>query len=121
MKAFYYTLGFMLAGVGALIRYKLSDWFSCCSFPFGTLLVNVVGSFLIGFVASASHLPMGIRLVLMAGFLGALTTFSSYSLDTLRMLQRSDWTMAVLNVSLNNVLAIMSCWVGTLLYQQAPE
>ncbi|MDS3859284.1 fluoride efflux transporter CrcB [Thermosynechococcaceae cyanobacterium BACA0444] len=76
---------------GALCRYYLSLWALQrwgTKFPWGTLMVNVSGAFLIGFVAMwpwASSLPPGIKLMILTGFLGAYTTFSTYALDTVNL------------------------------------
>lgn len=76
---------------GALCRYYLSLWALRrwgTKFPWGTLMVNVSGAFLIGFVAMwpwPPPLPSGIKLMILTGFLGAYTTFSTYALDTVNL------------------------------------
>lgn len=81
--------------------------------PFGTILVNVTGCFLIGLVAGIEdpslgwiNRPLG-RQFLIAGFCGGYTTFSAFSLQTLRLIQNRSWTLAVLNV-LGSILLCMA-------------
>ena len=108
--------------VGAVLRYGISSgiytWFGR-SFPYGTLVVNVIGSFLIGIFSillieklSVSH---ELRLALVVGVLGALTTFSTFSWDTLDLMQQGLMQRAFLNVLLNVVLCIAAAWLGALL------
>ncbi|MFT2091136.1 MULTISPECIES: fluoride efflux transporter CrcB [Paraglaciecola] len=105
---------------GACLRYFLSQlmlqWFGK-GFPFGTLLVNVVGSFLLGFLYSLfehGHLETTLlRTTIGIGFLGALTTFSTFSVDTLVLFQQGLWLKAVLNIILNILCCLFAAWVGT--------
>jgi CrcB protein len=87
-------------------------------FPVGTLAVNVFGSFMIGLVASLL-LPHGLsstslltRQFLMVGVLGGFTTFSSFSLQTLFLLQSGAWARAGMNVLLSLGLCIAAVWIG---------
>jgi fluoride exporter len=89
-------------------------------FPYGTVLVNVVGSFLIGFVAqlSLSHpavTPL-VRLTLMTGFLGGLTTYSSFSYESVILLKDGAFLPFVVNIVVTTVLALSMCafgmWIG---------
>ncbi len=83
-------------------------------FPLGTLIVNVVGSILMGLcyvlIIERGVLPAEIRNLLMVGFLGAFTTFSTFSLDTLALWQNGHLALAATYVALNIVL----CLAGTL-------
>jgi fluoride exporter len=88
------------------------------SFPTGTLVVNVSGCFMIGFIAALSD-PAGRFLVgptarqfLMVGVLGGYTTFSSFSLQTLNLMQDGEWFYAVANVLLSVVLCLTGVWLG---------
>ena len=89
------------------------------SFPFGTLTVNLLGSLAMGCVfvlvqqGILSHHSW--RPFVMVGLLGALTTFSSFSLDSLLLLEQGQWLKAMLNVSLNVVCCIMLTYLGMLL------
>jgi CrcB protein len=105
---------------GACLRYFLSQlmlqWFGK-GFPFGTLLVNVVGSFFLGFLYSLlehGHLETALwRTTIGIGFLGALTTFSTFSVDTLVLFQQGLWLKAALNVTLNILCCLFAAWLGT--------
>ena len=105
---------------GACLRYFLSQlmlvWFGK-SFPFGTLLVNIIGSLLIGLLYTLiTHGYFQIvpwKTFLGIGFLGALTTFSTFSMDTLLLAQQGDWFKAVLNVLLNVGICLFAVWLGS--------
>ncbi len=90
-------------------------------FPLGTLLVNVSGSFVIGFFAGATD-PQGrvfvspaFRQFFMLGVLGGYTTFSSFSLQTLELAQEGDWLRAGLNVALSVFCCLAAVWAGRVL------
>lgn len=116
--------GFIAMGgaVGACLRFFLSQlmlqWFGK-GFPFGTLLVNVIGSFCIGLMYSLiEHGLIEIvlwRTMIGIGFLGALTTFSTFSLDSLLLLQQGMWLKGCLNIFLNLACCLMAAWLGTTL------
>jgi fluoride exporter len=104
--------------LGALTRWAVNGWFTqrFPSFPLGTLVINVTGSFLIGvlFVALVERTGASptLRLALMTGFLGAYTTFSTFSLETLRLLEEGDAGAALSNVLLSVALGLLAVWVG---------
>jgi CrcB protein len=86
------------------------------AFPWGTFVVNALGSFLLGFLfvwlierSSASEL---MRLALTVGFLGAFTTFSTYSLESIRLLQEGAFTLAFGNIIGQVILCLMLTWLG---------
>ncbi|MBC3767757.1 fluoride efflux transporter CrcB [Neptunicella marina] len=85
-------------------------------FPFGTLLVNVVGSFLLGFLYSLleqGHVAVAPwRSLIAIGFLGALTTFSTFSVDSMLLLQQGSWMKALANITLNLVSCFIAAWLG---------
>ena len=109
----------MGGALGAVLRYGMSSgiytWFGR-SFPYGTLVVNVAGSFLIGLLSillvEKFDVPHEWRLALVVGVLGALTTFSTFSWDTLDLMQQGLMQRAFLNVLLNVVLCISVAWLG---------
>ena len=114
--------GFIALGgaAGACLRFFLSQlmfqWFGK-GFPFGTLLVNVIGSFCLGLVYALIEQGQ-IEIVLWRttigiGFLGALTTFSTFSVDTLLLLQQGLWVRGVLNIVLNLTCCLFAAWLGT--------
>lgn len=86
-------------------------------FPWGTLAVNVLGSFAIGilFVILTERTPAGAeawRALLVVGFLGGLTTFSAFSIETMTMLQAGQVVRAFANVTANLLLGFGACWLG---------
>lgn len=110
--------------IGALLRYGFNNLFLMMfgkTFPFSTLFVNVVGSFLMGLLFSA--IEHGIisdvqwRSLLGIGLLGALTTFSTFSLDTILLMQQGAWLKAMANVFLNVVVCIFAVWLGIQTFQ----
>lgn len=88
------------------------------SFPWGTLIINVLGSLIIGFAAAAMRdgglLPVNddVRLFVMVGVCGGYTTFSAFSLQTLTLIQGGQWLPAAGNIGLSVVLCIAGAWVG---------
>nr|WP_144214125.1 fluoride efflux transporter CrcB [Shewanella donghaensis] len=105
--------------IGAVFRYLISIFMLQLfgsSFPFGTLLVNILGSFLMGIVYAISlettHLSPEIKAMVGVGLLGALTTFSTFSNETLLLLQEGLFVKAILNVLLNVILCIFMVYVG---------
>jgi CrcB protein len=88
------------------------------TFPWGTLIVNVSGSLLIGIIAALTgpdgrlFLGSTTRLALMAGFCGGYTTFSSFSLQTLSLMQDGEWWLAGANIALSVVACLLAVWAG---------
>lgn len=88
------------------------------TFPWGTLVVNVLGSFIIGFIATLTapdgRIFMGstARLALMAGFCGGYTTFSSFSIQTLNLLNDGEFLYAGANIGLSLLLCLVAVWAG---------
>lgn len=109
----------MGGAVGAMLRYGISSgiysWFGR-GFPYGTLVVNVLGSFAIGLLSillvEKFDVPHEVRLALVVGVLGALTTFSTFSWDTLDLMEQGLMQRAFLNVLLNVVVCISAAWFG---------
>jgi len=87
------------AAIGAMLRFAAYRAVSATSFPLATLLVNTVGSFLIGLLAmlllSDTKVDQSVRLFLQTGLLGALTTFSAFSLETVQLFQAGSYKAAV--------------------------
>ena len=84
-------------------------------FPYATLTVNVLGSLAMGgLYAAIQHEMLWVpwRNIIGVGFLGAFTTFSTFSLDTLLLLQQGDWLKAGLNMVLNLGVCLFAAWVG---------
>lgn len=104
--------------IGAVVRYLISIFMIQVfgsSFPFGTLLVNVIGSFFMGVIyalGQMSHISPELKALIGVGLLGALTTFSTFSNETLLLLQQGDWLKAILNVVLNLSLCLFVVYLG---------
>lgn len=91
-------------------------------FPYGTLIVNVVGSLGMGvlYVLLLERLSLGPewRAALQIGLLGALTTFSTFSMETLLLFENGEAQKAILNITLNVVLCLGATWLGMVLGRQ---
>jgi CrcB protein len=91
------------------------------TFPWGTLIINIVGSFLIGLVATVSGpdgrflIPAEARQFMMAGILGGFTTFSAFSLQTLMLARGGEWLLAGANIVGSVVLCLIMVWAGHML------
>ena len=105
--------------LGAVLRFylsNLSDSLFGKQFPFGTLAVNVIGAFLIailyGLIERETIDPMPYRFLLGVGLLGAFTTFSTFSIEALTLLQNGLWLKAGLNVALNVLVCLFAAYMG---------
>ena len=109
-----------LAGaLGALTRYSLSGFvqrYSGFTFPVGTLVVNLLGTFLFGFIWSLVEQRLVIsvetRVVILSGFLGAFTTFSSFMFETSALVGDGQWGYAFLNITVQIVLGMVAIFLG---------
>ena len=83
-------------------------------FPYGTLAVNLVGAFLIGFLQqfAGGLIPEEARLLLVVGMLGGLTTYSAFAYETVRLMTLAEWGKAWTNVAVTTVLSLALCWLG---------
>ncbi|MFT7475831.1 MAG: CrcB protein [Verrucomicrobiales bacterium] len=91
--------------VGALVRYGVVEFWGTSGFPWHTLLVNVVGSGLLGLV-SACTAPVRLQRLVAVGFCGGLTTFSTLSLEVVRFLDDGDGAVAVIYVAASVILGL---------------
>jgi len=104
-------------GTGAryLIGGLAARWLGS-EFPYGTLFINVLGSFLIGFVQQVGlttlAIPETTRLVLTIGVMGGFTTYSSFSYETIRLIENGSWLGAATNVVLTTGLCLVVCVLG---------
>lgn len=112
--------------IGALLRFWISTAIHRLlggAFPYGTLTVNIAGSMLMGvsYVLLFERLDVGPewRALIMIGLLGAFTTFSTFSLETLTMMETGDVMRAGLNIILSVSLCVTGCWAGMLLGRTA--
>ena len=117
----FFTIILVMAGgsLGALTRYGtglLAAKYLGIRFPYGTLIVNLAGCFLIGvcfaLVEKTDWLSPSSRLFLMTGFLGALTTFSTYAIETIISIRSETFSIAVINFLLNNTLGLVLALAG---------
>jgi fluoride exporter len=109
----------VLGALGCLARYFLSGWVYTIfgrGFPYGTLAVNIIGAFLIGLIMEFSIrsalIPPTLRIALTIGFLGGLTTFSTFSFETFRLLEEGAFLAACGNVLLSVVSCLACTWLG---------
>ena len=117
--------------VGTLCRYYVADWGQArwgIFFPYGTLLVNLLGCLLIGLLLGGferrfealAAVPVELRLMLMTGFLGAFTTFSSYELEAFVLLRQGAWERALIYVLGSIVLGLLLVLLGVRLGRALP-
>jgi len=105
--------------IGTGLRYLTSGlaarWLGA-EFPYGTLIVNVVGSFLIGLIqqigVTTLLVPEATRLFLTVGIMGGLTTYSSFSYETVRLVEVGAWGQAGVNVLATTALCLVVCFLG---------
>lgn len=107
--------------MGAMARYAVTGWVSKINgtfFPYGTLLVNLTGSFILGLLATLLVDRFAVdplwRLLLTVGFLGSYTTFSSVSYETLKLLETGMFDAALLNIFGGMTAGVFAAWLGVL-------
>lgn len=112
------TIALFCAG-GGLTRFYLSGWvysFLGRSFPFGTFTVNIIGAYLIGLIMElgmrSTLIPDTLRLGLTVGFLGGLTTFSTFSYETFSLLQEGRFLTAFVNITASVAVCLLFTWLG---------
>lgn len=117
------TLSIAAGGAtGALLRFWMSNgihaWLGR-GFPYGTIIVNIFGSLVMGIlyvlIVEKMEISAEWRAALIVGLLGAFTTFSAFSLETIHLLESSEFSKAGLNIFLSVSLCISACWLGMIL------
>ncbi len=116
---------YLLIGLGSALGGMARYWCSGAAaallgetFPWGTLIVNVLGSFVIGFFATITgpdgRLFVGTpaRQFVMIGLCGGYTTFSSFSIQTLNLMNEGEWVYAGLNIGASVILCLLAVWLG---------
>jgi fluoride exporter len=118
MTWFWVMLGSALGGAARYWLSGLAAQYISETFPIGTLIVNVTGSFVIGFFATLTG-PDGrmfvgtdVRQFVMTGICGGYTTFSSFSLQTLNLARDRDWALAGANAVLSLAFCLIAVWLG---------
>jgi CrcB protein len=108
--------------IGAILRFLLSSYMqkSMQTFPIGTLSVNMLGGFLIGFLALyfQQHVSPEYRALVITGFLGALTTFSTFSYESVMLIEHGALYKALTNVILNVILSIGATVLGMFVFKR---
>ena len=119
LKIFVVAVG---GGCGAVARYLVSVWTADrfgTAFPYGTLLANVVGCLVIGAFMTLATERLIVspywRLLVTVGFIGGLTTFSSFSYETLKLLEDAQPVLAACNILLNMGAGLLATWLGIIL------
>lgn len=104
---------------GGLTRYYLSGWVYSLlgrAFPYGTFAVNIIGAYLIGLIMElglrSTLIPDTLRLGLTVGFLGGLTTFSTFSYETLSLLEDGRFFVAFANIMASVAACLLFTWLG---------
>jgi len=109
----------VFGALGCLSRYYISGWVYGIFgrfLPYGTFVVNIIGAFLIGLIMEfglrSTLIPANIRLGMTIGFLGGLTTFSTFSYETFRLLEDGEFFIALINISLSVLICLVFTWAG---------
>ena len=105
--------------IGTALRYITSTlaarWFGA-EFPYGTLIVNLSGAFVIGLVQEVGTagllIPDNVRLFLTTGMMGGLTTYSTFSYETVRLMEVNSWHQAWINIFVTTVIYLSLCFLG---------
>jgi CrcB protein len=116
------ALIFIGAGIGGVLRYWVSNSMYLLlgkQFPYGTLIVNISGCFLMGllFVISVERLDgfaSQFRALVLIGLLGGYTTFSSYSIETINLFESGNWVSALINMLLSTFICVLAAWLGVI-------
>lgn len=114
----------VFGGLGCLSRYMVSGWIFKLAgrgFPYGTLGVNILGSFLLGLIMEGSlrsTLSSDLRMGLTVGFMGGFTTFSTFSYETFRLIEEGSLLHAGLNILLSIIVCLAGAAAGIVLARQ---
>jgi len=123
MQTVLFIAGF--GALGCLTRFYLSGWVYALlgrAFPYGTFAVNIVGAFFIGFVMEFSLrstlISQNLRVGLTIGFMGGLTTFSTFSFETFKLLEDGQFVVALANVLMSVLVCLLFTWLGIMVARQ---
>ena len=121
MSAFWQLLTVGLAGaLGTVARFGVNQLMTRLfgSYPWGTVLVNLLGCLLFGFLMAifvAEKLPAQYKVVILTGFLGGFTTFSAYAFEIADFLEKSRYVAAIFHFGLQNVIGVLAVFAGLIL------
>lgn len=111
--------------VGAVMRYGVSNGVYALlgrGFPYGTLAVNVLGSLAMGFLyvlfIERIEVSVTLRAAVLIGLLGSFTTFSTFSIETLNLVEQSEWIKAGTNIVSSVLLCVGCAWLGLVVARQ---
>lgn len=112
----------LFGAAGCVTRYWISGYMNRLmgqgGFPYGTLAVNLIGAFFIGLVMElglrSTMLSHGMKVALTIGFMGGLTTFSTFSMETFVLIEKGHFFTALLNVLVSVILCLFATWLGIL-------
>lgn len=111
----------VFGALGCLSRYYISGWvynIFGSELPYGTFAVNLLGSLIIGFIMEYSLyselISSNLRTALTIGFLGGLTTFSTFSYETFRLLEDGEFIIALLNIVVSVLICVLFTWGGVM-------
>ncbi len=117
-----YLMVLLGGGAGSLVRYVVSTVIMARTggrFPFGTVVINITGSFLIGLLMTLLTERLSphpnLRLLLVTGFLGGYTTFSSFEWETLSLVADGGWWLGLVNLVGSVALGYSAVWLGALM------
>lgn len=109
----------LFGALGCLSRYFLSGWvynIFGMGFPYGTLAVNATGAYIIGlimeFSIGSNLISQSLRVGITIGFLGGLTTFSTFSYETFRFLEDGEFLIASINIFIGVLVCLFFTWAG---------
>jgi CrcB protein len=111
--------------MGCLSRYFISSWVYQVfgkNFPYGTFAVNILGAFILGllmeFGLRSTLIPPTLRIGLTVGFMGGLTTFSTFSYETFRLLEDGEFLIASTNIVVSVIICLLFTWLGIVTARQ---
>lgn len=112
-----FLMVFIGGGLGSICRYGIARWMKDYNgdFPMGTFLANVISCIILGFLVAytlKNEMNQGMKLMLLTGFCGGFSTFSTFSLETFQLLQSEDYTNAFANILLSLLVCLFCIFIG---------